>query len=85
MALLQDNVLALRGDAASALRQLEESEAGAAAAVATLRDLDKAKQRMEAACTTLKVSALCCLCFGGGEGGQRRGKPCRLPNSCERK
>lgn len=52
----QDNVQALRGDAAAALKQLEDAEAGAAAAVATLRELDRVKQRMEAACTTLKVS-----------------------------
>ncbi|GAB4818119.1 hypothetical protein N2152v2_005165 [Parachlorella kessleri] len=51
---IKDNVQALRGDAGAALRQLEEAEGGAASAVATLRDLDRVKQRMEAACTTLK-------------------------------
>ncbi len=58
---VQDSVQALRADAVAALRQLEDAEAGAAGAVSTLRELDTVKQRMEAACTTLKVRWLCSL------------------------
>lgn len=54
---MKDNIAALRADVAAALEQLEIAELGATAAVSTLKDLDKVKRRMEAACTTLKEAA----------------------------
>lgn len=54
---IKDDVAAVRAAAASAQRQLESANDGAAAAVATIERLDAVKRRMEAACSTLQEAA----------------------------
>ena len=55
--MLQEDVLALRGDVSAALAQLEGARREGAGVVASLELVDAVKARMEAACTTLKVRA----------------------------